>query len=324
MTEVSFIRQNHTRWKSLEQVLTRPAAADPDFLAENYMLLSDDLAYAQTFFPKSKTTIYLNSLAVKLYALIYRNKKEPGSRLLNFWTTELPLLMVSFRTEGILALILMLISVAIGLFSGLFDSDFPTQILGESYIRMTLDNINNGTPLAVYDSNPVLPMFLSIAFNNLFVSVLVFVSGVIAGIGTVYYLISNGIMIGAFLSVFLSQKVNFEGMAGVWIHGTLEISCIILAGAAGLQIGRSLLFPGTFPRGYSFKTGVKNGLKLTIGVFPLIILAAVLESALTRFSGAGLWLSVSVMVLTGCFVLGYFVLYPWFINTRRSHDSAGN
>ena len=89
MREALFLKQNKERWASYEQEPTN----DPDQLAERFIQLTDDLAYARTFYPKSKTVQYLNGLAGGIHLAIYKNKKEKQNRIIEFWKYELPLVM---------------------------------------------------------------------------------------------------------------------------------------------------------------------------------------------------------------------------------------
>lgn len=95
MREPLFIKQNSAKWKSYE---TEPAK-DPDELAERFIIVTDDLAYSKTFYPKSKTTLYLNGLAAGFHQSIYKNKKEKANRFVFFWKTELPLLFKQYQRQ---------------------------------------------------------------------------------------------------------------------------------------------------------------------------------------------------------------------------------
>jgi len=87
---------------------------------------------------------------------------------------------------------------------------------------------------------------LGITINNIRVAFLAFAFGVITSIGTAYILFSNGVMLGAFITFFYTKGVFFEANKQIWLHGTIEISVIIVAGCAGLIMGNSILFPNTF------------------------------------------------------------------------------
>jgi len=76
MRESSFIQQNRARWEAFENVVNNPRSAKPDRLAELFIQITDDLSFARTQYPASRTTTYLNLLASKIHLEIYRNKKE--------------------------------------------------------------------------------------------------------------------------------------------------------------------------------------------------------------------------------------------------------
>ena len=139
---------------------------------------------------------------------------------------------------------------------------------------------------------------------------MVFVSGFLVSIGTVWLLFQNAVMLGAFQYYFFAKGLGWQSILVIWIHGTLEISSIIIAGAAGLILGNSILFPGTHSRLDSLKRGAKDGLKCLIGLVPIFIAAAFLEGFVTRYSRMPLWLSIGILLASLTFIIWYFVLYP--------------
>ncbi len=265
MREALFLKQNKDRWSSYE----REPSSDPDELAERFIQLTDDLAYARTFYPKSKTVQYLNGLAGSIHLAIYKNKKEKQNRLIEFWKYELPLVMARNQRALLYAFLFFTSFVLIGVLSAHYDENFIRLILGDGYVNMTNENIEKGDPFGVYKSRDPMTMFLTIAFNNIYVSFRVFVMGLMLGVGTVYGLFYNGIMLGSFEYYFFSKGIGFDSILVVFIHGTLEISAIIIAGAAGLVLGNSILFPKTLTRMQSVIRGAKDGLKIIIGLLPV-------------------------------------------------------
>lgn len=90
MKEILFIRNNIDKWRSVEELIDNVNFEMPDRLAEAYTDLTADLAFAQTHYPHSRITIYLNNLSSSLHNELYRNKREKWSRVLTFWTQEVP------------------------------------------------------------------------------------------------------------------------------------------------------------------------------------------------------------------------------------------
>jgi uncharacterized membrane protein SpoIIM required for sporulation len=311
LREGRFIKKNIDKWKQYQY----ETATDPDEMAHQFTELVNDLGYSKTFYPHSKVTQYLNGLASKIYLGIYKNKREESSRILRFWKTELPLTVRKYHRELLYAFLLFTAFAVMAVFSAAQDQTFIRGVLGNDYVEMTEDNISRGDPFGVYKDKNKLEMFLTIALNNVKVSFMVFVGGFLLSIGTVWMLFENGMMLGSFQTFFFLKDLGWQSVLVVWIHGTLEISAIIIAGAAGLIVGNSILFPGTHKRIHSLKRGAKDGLKLMIGLVPVFIVAAFLEGYITRYSTMPRSISISILAGSFAFIIWYFVLYP--INLRR-------
>ena len=295
---------------------------DTDKLASLFIELTDDLSYSRTFYPESKTTQYLNSLTAKVHQSIYKNKKERKERFIQFWKYEVPLLFYKHRMKMIVSFSIFLLSMLIGVVSSAGDSGFVRLIMGDSYVNMTLENIDKGDPLAVYKQMNGVDMFLGITFNNIRVSFIAFMLGLLISFGTAWILMSNGIMLGAFQYFFHVHDLLFESILVIWIHGTLEISAIIIAGAAGLVLGNSILFPGTFSRRESLRRGAKDGLKIVVSLVPIFIMAGFLESFVTRYTEMPVPVSLTIIIGTLSFVIWYFFIYPIRVYHNRDNKDG--
>ena len=313
MREALFVKQNSEKWKAY----AHSPATHPDEIADRFIDITNDLSYAKTFYPKSKTTSYLNGLASTLHQSIYKNKKEDKNRFVNFWKFELPVLFYTYRMQLLYAFLFFTISAAIGVLSAKYDDQFIRLILGDSYVNMTNENITKGDPFGVYKQTSEFPMFFSIAANNIYVSLLMFVSGIFLSIGPIFYLLQNGIMLGSFEYYFFSRCLGIESILVIWIHGTLEISAIIIAGAAGLVLGHGLLFPKTYTRFQAFKQSAKDGTKIALGIVPILLVAAFFEGFITRHTGMPLWLSTGILGLSLIFIIWYVILYPLTLSKRN-------
>ena len=310
MKEVTFIRRNIDKWKEAEKVVEQATNLSPDRLADVYTELTADLAFAQTHFPTSRISIYLNNLASALHNKIYQNKREKWTRIITFWTQEIPQIMYDARRELLVSLIIFTVSVLIGAVSAAGDLDFVRLILGNGYVDMTLDNIANGEPMAVYNGSSEVPMFLGITLNNIMVSFYCFAMGILTSFGTGYMLFNNGVMIGAFQMFFFQHGLLGESMLAIWLHGTLEIWSIIVAGAAGLALGNGWLFPGTYSRLESFKRGAKRGVKIVVGTIPIFIMAGFIESFITRHTELPDILRLGLILISLAFIIFYYIYLP--------------
>jgi len=306
MREPLFVKQNSEKWKSFEQT----PATDPDEVAERFIKITDDLAYAKTFYPQSKTTTYLNGLASTLHQSIYKNKTESSNRFLLFWKVELPLLFKTYEKQLLYAFLFFFVSCLIGALSAKYDQSFIRMIFGAEYLDKTNENIAKGDPFGIYKDEGEFQMFFQIAVNNIYVELKTFVSGISFSIGSVFFLVENGIMLGSFEYFFFSKGLGMQSVLVIWIHGTLEISSIIIAGAAGLVLGNSILFPKTHRRIDSLKRGAKDGMKMAVGIVPLFLIAAFFEGFVTRHTGMPVWLSVTILASSLSFMIWYVVIYP--------------
>ncbi len=315
MREGLFIKKNKKRWESYQE-----STNDPDELARRFTYLVDDLAYAKTNYPFSKTVKYINGLAAGIYLSIYKNKKEKKNRLFHFFKTELPLIIYDHRRILLFAFLFFLLFLSIGAFSAHQDATFVRSVLGDAYVNKTEENIAKGDPFGVYKEKNSLIMFLLIAWNNIKVSFLCFSLGISCSVGTLWILFQNGLMVGVFEQMFFAHGLGLRSILVVFIHGTLELSSIVLSGAAGMIMGNAILFPKTYSRLESFKKGARDGIKIIIALIPIFIVAALFEGYITRYTEMPVWLSLSILTLSLCFITWYFLLYPRkvFFKTRRT------
>jgi hypothetical protein len=178
MKEVRFLNLNAKKWKEIEGIVDRKEQNTQKDLAKLFIQLTDDLAFSRTYYPKSRTTLYLNQLTQKVHQRIYRNKKQTLGRIKSFWTTELPLLYYKRSNQLLYASLVFIAASLIGVFSSIHDLDFLRFILGDYYVDITIENIKSGDPMAIYKDNDELDMFARIAFNNIRVSFITFIFGV--------------------------------------------------------------------------------------------------------------------------------------------------
>ncbi|RYZ99800.1 MAG: stage II sporulation protein M [Sphingobacteriaceae bacterium] len=312
MREALFIKQNSERWKTYE----KGKKDNPDELAESFISITDDLAYAKTFYPRSNTTKYLNGLASGFHQSIYKNKKEKTNRFVTFWQYELPLIFFKYRRQLLYAFTFFMVFALMGVLSARYDSSFLRLVLGDDYVNQTNSNIAKGDPFAVYKQSGEVIMFLAIAANNIYVELRLFVMGIFFSVGSVFGLFQNGIMLGSFQYYFFSRGLGIQSILVIWIHGTLEISAIIIAGASGIILGNSLLFPKTYNRLVSLKMGAKDGIKIAVGIVPVFLAAAFLEGFVTRHTEMPVWLSITILAASLTFIIWYVVIYPALLNRK--------
>ena len=280
MREIAFIKQNKEKWLEFELAIFGKAKKNTDDLANLYIQLMNDLSYARTYYPKSKTVVYLNHLASLSYQKIYKTKREDKNRLLEFFKTEVPCLVYEYKRYLLYAFVLFFATVSMGVVSAKFDKDFVRLILGDGYVNMTLENIKKGNPMAVYESG-------------------------------------NSLMLGSFQYFFYEHNVFWQSVRGIWIHGSMEFFAIVIESTAGFILGASILFPKTYSRLNSFKIGFKNSFKIFLSTFPFTIAAGFLEGFITRYSiDMPIWLSSFIILFTLGIISFYYLIYPFIVHKK--------
>lgn len=317
MREGQFIKRNLERWQSYQH-----QTDDPDEVARQFTYLVDDLSYAKTFYPKSNTIRYINSIAANIYLSIYKNKKEKGNRFARFWKEDLPLAVRRNHRILLFAFLFFIAFIIIGAFSAYLDQTFIRAVLGDSYVDMTEQNIANGHPYAVYNGESELMMFVYIAFNNIRVAFLTYFMGITAGAGTVYLLFTNGLMVGVFEYMFFHHNLGFQSLMVILVHGMLELSSIVIAGSAGLMLGNALLFPKTYTRLQSLKMAAKDSVKIMVSLVPIFIVAAFFEGFVTRHADKRMIASIAILLLSARFIIWYYIIYPIKVSKRLKANAA--
>lgn len=310
MREAAFVKQNKDKWLRFESVLSNNNAIDPNELSDLYIEITDHLSYAKTFYKNSNTERYLNQIASQAHQKIYKTKKEPKNRLISFFKTEFPTMFYQHHRELLISFLVFLLFCIVGAYSAATEGDFVRSILGDAYVNMTIENIENNDPMAVYKQMGEFNMALGITINNIRVALMAFAYGIMFGVGSLFIMMQNAIMLGSFQYFFYEKGLLWESVRTIWIHGTFEISVIIIAGCSGLVLGNGMLFTGTYTRLESFKRGVVNGLKILISTIPFFIVAGLLEGFVTRHTEMPDWLAILIIGGSLFIIIYYYVIYP--------------
>ncbi|GGG09461.1 membrane protein [Dokdonia pacifica] len=320
MREAAFVKQNKDKWLKFENVINNKSQIHPDELSSLYIEITDHLSYAQTFYPGSKTLDYLNYIASQSHQIIYKSKKESSKRFITFFTKEFPLLMYQYQKQLLIAFLVFMLFTIIGAYSAANDGAFVRSILGDGYVNMTLENIEKGDPMGVYKEQGEFNMFLGITINNIRFALITYILGTIFSIGSLVKIMETGIMLGSFQYFFFTKGLGWESVRTIWIHGTIEISVIIIAGCAGMVLGNSIMFPKTYTRLESFIRGVKNSLKIIVSTIPFFIIAGFLEGYVTRHTEMPDWLAILIIGGSLALIVFYYVIYPRQLYKKQQNN----
>ncbi|WP_447951865.1 stage II sporulation protein M [Chryseobacterium koreense] len=319
MREVAFIKQNKEKWLEVERVIDGKIKKNPDELSSLYIDLINDLSFAQTYYPKSKVTVFLNHLASRIFQKIYKTRRLEQNRLMAFFKSEVPLLIYQYRNFLLYSFLFFTLFTIIGFVSSYYDKGFVSMFFGDEYVNKTLENIKNRNAVGVYQEGSNWGSTISIVFNNLLVGAKLYIYGVFGGLGTLFVLLQNSIMLGAFQYFFHEHGALKDSLKGIWLHGVFEIFAMGIEAMAGLILGASILFPKSFSRLNSFKIGFKDSFKIFLSTVPFTIMAGIIEGFVTRYA-LKMPILINLMIILGTLsmIVYYYLIYP-FILAKKSN-----
>lgn len=284
----TFVKQKKDTWNRLNTLidasigLSSIREEDLSEMVRLYRSVSADYAYAKANYPYDRVVVELNTLMGRAHTAIYGSQPFRWKKLSDFFFSEFPNTFRRYFRLTLWAFLIFLVAAIFSFTGSMSNPQLPQYILGDYYVNMTLDNIKNDDPFAVYKQadSPVMSSF--IMTNNIKVTFFAYGMGILAGVGTVYVMFYNGLMLGVFFFVFYQHGLWKESLATVMLHGTIELTCIFIAGGAGLLIGKALVFPQSYTRREALKIYGMDSIKLILGAAPLLIIAGLIEGFVTR------------------------------------------
>jgi uncharacterized membrane protein SpoIIM required for sporulation len=208
-----------------------------------------------------------------------------------------------------------------GVLSAIYDKNFANVILGESYVNQTIENIKKGNAVGVYQSGSTWGSTIGIIFNNIGVGAKLYIYGIFAGVGTLFALLSNSMMLGSFQYFFYDYGALKDSARGIWLHGVFEIFSMVVEAMCGLILGASILFPRTFSRFNSFKIGFKDSFKIFLSTIPFTICAGIIEGYVTRHA-LQMPLILNLIIIFGSLaIIGfYYFVYPSIVYKKLNNQ----
>jgi uncharacterized membrane protein SpoIIM required for sporulation len=255
-----------------------------------------DLAIARRDFPGDQLTASLNTLAARAHLRLYRAPAGSWRRLGRFFTVDFARRLGEARGYVLVAASLLLVPAAWAYVSALHSATLRAALVPPPLIAV-MERGQTWTDLPP----EVRPAMAALIFtNNIRVSFFAFAGGVLFGAGTAYALVVNGLILGGVLGAAQWYGVGLALGAFVSPHGYLELTLIVIAGAAGLTLGGALLRPGLRRRRDALTLAGRRSLALALGTAPLFVLAGLIEGLVSP-SGlpAGAKLALGPLVWSG-------------------------
>jgi uncharacterized membrane protein SpoIIM required for sporulation len=282
MISTRWLDKRKPQWKQLETLLDRGAGNGLRALTRNelqdlsllYRQIAADLAAIRQDPSAGQLAGYLNQLLARAHNTIYSAKRASPGAVLRFFTADYPEIFRRNLNYCLFALALFVGGAAVGAVLTYQDPDFKVRILGPQMVD-TIERREMWTH-SIVGMKPVAAS--GIMTNNISVGFMAFGAGITAGLGTLYMMIFNGLLIGV-----IGMACAMAGMSGqLWSfvapHGVLELPAIFIAGGAGFRLAQGLLFPGFLPRRESIARAGTDGVKLLLGSVPTLIIAGIIEA----------------------------------------------
>jgi uncharacterized membrane protein SpoIIM required for sporulation len=324
MRSADFIKTRHATWLALEgaiQALTRfaPKPHSESDLVEfmrAYRRSIADLSLARSLFPNDTLIPELNHLVIRAMACIGGTRPGDGERIKQFFTHRIPQLVIALRRLFYISVTIFGLATLAGFGLTMLNPYAVQAIVGDEYVSMTLENIHNGTPFAVYESSLRYAMSSYIMANNIKVAFMAFALGALYGVGTFAVLMFNGLMLGSIAALFAQNNLLLEFVTTVLIHGTLELFAIMVAGAAGLRFGQSLFRPGQIRRIDALYVFGNEAFRICVAMVPIFIVAGILEGFVTRMH-LPIPLRIAIIAASVLLIMLYLVVPALLYNRRR-------
>jgi uncharacterized membrane protein SpoIIM required for sporulation len=306
-----FVRDRRATWTELEQLVERsgnsPARLGPTGvlrLGACYRAVAADLAFVRRRFPSDPIVGQLERLTQRGRHAVYNTTRSRntlrGFLTRGYWqrVRERPALLVV--AVACLALPTLLAGYWAWRDPGAAGGLAPTAY--QSVTQPRPDGQDLG--VSVDDQSDLAARIFT---NNIQVTFLAFAGGILIGLGTLYVLIQNGVLLGAVAGLAIGAGNGRPFFELVLAHGVLELSCIAVAGAAGLRVASAIVDPGTRTRTDALRTETRAAVEIVLGTAVWLVVAGLVEGFLTP---AGEGLTVVLIVGLGLGAL-YWGLVLW-------------
>lgn len=310
-----FVENRQDLWDELEALLGRAgrrperlAPAEIHRLTRLYRSSTADLAAARRLFPGDPVVDRLERLVVRARAMVFQGS---GRRigLVAFFTETYWRLIYERRRPLALAALLLMLPALLGAGWAIGDPDSLKAQLPAEFLWVTeASSTDQG-----YGAAGLIGFSAFVLSNNIRVALAAFALGLTWGIGTGWIIAQNGVIFGALTALAVGAGNWKLFLAAVMAHGVLEFSCVLVAGAAGLSLGRSMLRPGRLTRRESLAREAGESVKIALGTAVWLVVAGFIEGFASR-TGVG-WLPTTLM---GLFIGGIFWFLVWWQGGRAA------
>ncbi len=308
-----FINERKDNWQRLEDLLALLrgsslrglSRAEVREFGELYRRAASDLAIARAETRDPKLLNYLNSLVIRAHGKIYRAEAQGLNLIWQFFAKDFP---QTFRKNLRYIWLAFAIFTVSGIASFLlcyYDNSFADE-LGLASIR-SFAQTDMRWWMRLNEANQIGSS--EILTNNIRVALMAFALGAFFCIGTIFILFFNGLQIGGVVGVCYKTNPAFGNELVTFMvgHGVIELSCIFIAGGAGMMIGYALINPGNLSRVQALKKKGIEATKIVIGCAVFLVIAGIIEGFLSP-SALPAWIKFGTGITTGIAMFSYLFL----------------
>ena len=322
MISVSWLKKRQANWEKLESLLALVKKQGLHALNRSelrelgllYRQTATDLSAVRGDPSSIQQSRYLNHLLGRAHNAIYSGQKKSPVQIWQFYSREYPQIFRRLFPYTAAATAIFILGALAGAFFSLSDPDYMREFLPAGIVA-SIEKHEMWTHSIV----SVKPQASSgIMTNNISVSIMTFAAGITAGIGTLYLLFFNGMMLGVIGVACADYQLSLGLWSFVVAHGVLELPAIFIAGGAGLRLAQALMFPGVLSRRDSLASGGADAVRLVVGVIPMLIIAGTIEGF---FSPSGV--PAAFKFVTGAALFALLILYLWGTGRSRELKAEG-
>ncbi len=302
-----WLKKRKPHWERLEKILAQSGLSGVSALSYRelqelgllYRQVAADLASVREDPASTRLAAYLNQLMSRAHNLVYMGRKSRPGGIGAFYARVFPRVFRSTFNYTLTAFVIFIAAAAAGFLACLGDPTFQRFFLGGP-MSDTIERHKMWTESIV----AIKPLASSqIMTNNIAVSLAAFAMGITAGVGTVYMMLMNGLMLGVISAACWQGGMGLNLAEFVFPHGVLELPAIFIAGGGGLLIARAILFPGALPRRDALVFYGGQGVRLALGIIPILVVAGIIEGFLSPSHLPGVAKFVCAAALAGLLTL---------------------
>jgi uncharacterized membrane protein SpoIIM required for sporulation len=285
-------------------------------LGRIYRRTASDLAIARAESRDPRLVNYLNSLVIRAHGRIYRAEAQGGKTIRNFFARELPRTFRRTWRYTAISFAVFFLSGALSFTATQLDPEFSELVgvnpaMRELYIETKThwwERLNEANQEGAS----------MIMTNNIQVTIYTFAFGAMFGVGTLFFLAYNGANIASILALTYRAGFGHDLLTFMVGHGVIELTCIFIAGGAGLLIGSALIMPGDLSRADALKTNGMEAVRLMLGVAVLLVLAGIIEGFISP-AAIDPRIKFGIAAITGLALYGYLLFVGH--EEERSRDA---